>query len=119
MKYTITSVLIQQELGPLEEDLIAWILREVLKALNYLHSQGIAYGNMSTHNILFSIASGSLEIKLDHTHTVIDGLGASAISETNFNRKLKVSSMHCSPKQLIKIDYSRLISETLVSLLLS
>ena len=64
----------QQELEPLAEDLIAFTLREVLRGLNYLHSKRLAYGNMSTHHILFSIASGSLEIKLDHTHVVIDEL---------------------------------------------
>ena len=47
---------------------------------------------MSTHDILFSIASGSLEIKLDHTHAVIDRLEANTVSETNFNHSLKVSS---------------------------
>jgi serine/threonine protein kinase len=63
-------------LGPLEENLIAFILREVLQGLDYLHSKWIAYGNMSTHHILFSVASGSLEIRLDHTHAVIDDLEA-------------------------------------------
>jgi serine/threonine protein kinase len=63
-------------LGPLEENLIAFILREVLQGLDYLHSKRIAYGNMSTHHILFSVASGSLEIRLDHTHAVIDNLEA-------------------------------------------
>lgn len=71
--YTCT---IQQELGPLAEDLIAFTLREVLQGLDYLHSRRMAYGNMSTHHILFSIASGSLEIRLDHTHAVIDELDA-------------------------------------------
>ena len=54
---------------------------------------------MSTHHILFSIASGCLEIKLDHTHTVIDGLEAKTGSETDFNHNLKVSS------QLIKCSW--------------
>ena len=81
----------QQELGPLEEDLLSWILREVLKALDYLHSRRIAYGNMSTHHILFSVSSGSLEVKLDHTHGAIDGLDARAGSEREFNHNLKVA----------------------------
>ena len=88
------NVLIQQELGPLEEDLIAWILREVLKGLDYLHSQGIAYGNMTTHHILFSFASGGLEVKLAHSHPVIDEMDVGAVSsrqKTNLNHRLKVS----------------------------
>jgi outer membrane protein W len=60
---------------------------------------------MSTHNILFSITSGSLEIKLDHTHTVIDRLGANAVSETTFNHSLKVSST-VPLNQVSKIPYS-------------
>ena len=60
---------------------MAFILREMLQGLDYLHSKRIAYGNMSTHNILFSIASGSLEIKLDHTHAVIDQLEARPLSK--------------------------------------
>lgn len=66
----------QQELGPLEEEVIAFTLREVLQGLDYLHSKQIAYGNLSTHHVLFSVASGSLEIKLDHTHSAIDDLEA-------------------------------------------
>ena len=47
---------------------------------------------MSTHNVLFSVASGSLEIKLDHTHVVIDGLEAKTGSDSDFKHNLKVSS---------------------------
>ena len=72
----ILDCTMQQELGPLDEELIAFILREVLQGLNYLHSKRIAYGNLSTRHVLFSIASGSLEIKLDHTRAVIDDLEA-------------------------------------------
>ena len=91
---TLYLISTQQRLGPLDEDLIAWILREVLKGLDYLHSQRIAYGNMTSHHILFSVASGSFEVKLDHSHAVVDELDdrtASNGSETSFNRNLKVS----------------------------
>ena len=86
---------LQQEVGPLDEDLIAWILKEVLKGLDYLHSHRIAYGNLSTHNILFSLESGSLEVKLANSHAVIDELDVAAApngSETDFDRNyLQVS----------------------------
>lgn len=67
-------------MGPLKEELIAWILREVLKGLDYLHSHGIAYSNMTGQHILFSVVSGSLEIKLDHSHAVLDELEVGAVS---------------------------------------
>ena len=87
----------QQELGPLEENLIAFTLRKVLQALNYLHSKQIAYSNMSTHHILFSIASGSLEIKLDHAHAVIDQLEARTLSRgTEIHNYIQVSVIEMS-----------------------
>lgn len=43
---------------------------------------------MSTHHILFSVASGSLEIKLDHIHAVIDGLEAKTGSDFKHNTKV-------------------------------
>ena len=73
--------------------MIAFILREVLKGLDYLHSKLIAYGNMSAHHILFSVASGCLEIKLDHTHTVIDGLEAKNGSEIHNYIKVGVITL--------------------------
>ena len=100
----IATLPIQQELGPLDEDLIAWILKEVLKGLDYLHSHRIAYGNLSTHNILFSAESGSLEVKLANCHAVIDELDVKASSnrsKTNFNLSLKVSL--CIYRQSVKI----------------
>ena len=92
-------------MGPIEEDLIAWILREVLKGLNYLHSQRIAYGNMTSHDILFSVNSGSFEIKLNHSHAVVDELDdrtASNGSETSFNRNMKVSTSYIDNTKFLK-----------------
>ena len=82
----------QQELGPLEEDVIVFTLKEVLTGFNHLHSNYIAYGNMSTHHILFSVSSGSLEVKLDHNHVAIDGLDARTSSGTDINNHIKVSA---------------------------
>ena len=88
----------QQVMGPLAEDLIAFTLKAVLQGLDYLHSKQIAYGNMSTHSILFSVASGSLEIKLDHTRAVIDDLEArtSEIDKYIQVSGVDISSMHNS-----------------------
>ena len=60
----------------------------MLKGLNYLHSHRIAYGNLSTHTILFSVESGSLEVKLANCHAVIDELDVTAapnVSERDFH----------------------------------
>ena len=84
----------QQEIEPLAEDLIAFTLKEVLQGLDYLHSKQIAYGNMSTHHILFSIVSGSLEIKLDHSHVVIDDLEART---SEINKYIQVSGVDIYP----------------------
>ena len=92
----------QQELGPIEENLLAWILQKVLKGLDYLHSQRIAYGNMTTRDILFSIASGSLEIKLDHSHVAIDELDDRTVPNGNFDLNLGV------------IQWYRIIAPTLL-----
>lgn len=98
----------QQEMGPLAEDLIAFTLKAVLQGLDYLHSKRIAYGNMSTHHILFSVASGSLEIKLDHTYAVIDDLEArtSEIDKYIQVSGVDISSMHNSMYKVIDYIYT-------------
>ena len=63
----------QMESGPLEEQQIAFIVAEVIKGLDYLHSLGIWHGNVESRQVMLT-PSG--EVKLAGFHFATDMLGA-------------------------------------------
>ena len=61
----------QIESGPLEEQQIAFIVAEVIRGLDYLHSLGIRHRNVVSHQVMLT-QSG--EIKLAGFHLATDTL---------------------------------------------
>ena len=63
---------IQINSGPLEEQQTAFIIAEVIKGLDYLHSLGIRHGDVVSRQVMLS-QSG--EVKLAGFHLANDLLG--------------------------------------------
>ena len=64
------------ESGPLEEQQIAFIVAEVVKGLDYLHSQGVRHGEVESRQVMLT-PSG--EVKLAGLQFATDMLGATQL----------------------------------------
>ena len=65
------------ESGPLDEQQIAFIVAEVIKGLDYLHSQGIRHGEVVSHQVMLTPAG---EVKLAGLQFATDMLGAAQLA---------------------------------------
>ena len=65
------------ESGPFEEQQIAFIVAEVVKGLDYLHSQGVRHGQVESRQVMLT-PSG--EVKLAGLDLAVDTLDAMQIS---------------------------------------
>ena len=88
--YKLSKICPQIESGPLEEQQIAFIVAEVVKGLDYLHSLGIWHGDVVSHRVMLT-QSG--EIKL---HPAANMLDETQLPRTTTRKDggCKVSTLH-------------------------
>ena len=69
----------QIESGPLEEQQIAFIIAEVIKGLDYLHSLGVCHGDIVSHQVMLTPQG---EVKLAGFHLATDKLDTMQLTGT-------------------------------------